>query len=432
MNLTNSSHIDRRSFLRAMGTAGLGASSLPLIGGLSAARQARAQTTGVKRVVFVYTTNGAPKGLWLPNGETMNLSTLAFDGVKEVCNFREVSIPGSGHGNSRRCLGPLRWTQDWTSDTLDQQIASVIGAGTPFPSYALGVQTNPQELIGRRSGNSVPAQDDPGRAYEQLFGAGPAPDGATGGLDRKQRVMDMHRAALTSLKTRLGSFERQVLEANEEALAELEARLQASMQTPPDEACAAPAWNVNGYPASGAEAGNGAFALQSELQSDLIVAAFKCNVTNVFTLQLGWHQAVWYGHDTAFTGDHHNSCHSAPAVENAEMTNYLSRCVAYLIQRLVDEDDPAAPGTKLIDNTVLVQVTDMGDGQDHSGERGPSLVATRMPGFKRGTVTQGGSAYEVLEAVVEGMGLGAYKGTQLDTHKIWPAADGNVATDLLA
>lgn len=421
---------DRRSFLRMLGGAGVTATmarALPLVGGTLATR--RAHASGVKRVVFVYTPNGAPKGLWLPNGSTMNLSTQAYDGVKSVCNFREVSVVGSGHGNQRKCLGELRWSQDWTGDSIDQQIASVIGTTTPFPSYALGVQTNASELIGRKSGSSVPAQDDPGRAYQQLFGG--TPPAGDAGISRKQRVMDLHRDALRGLRTQLDGFERELLDANEQALTELEARLQAASTPPADATCSAPAWNENGYPTTGSNAGNGAFALQSELQSDIITAAFRCGITNVFTLQLGWHQATWFGHDTNFSGDHHNSCHAAPATDNAEMTNYLSRCVAYLIQRLMDEDDPGSPGNKLIDSTVVVQVTDMGDGQDHSGGRGPSMVATRMPSFQQGTVTSGGNNYEVLEAVVEGLGLGAHKGTNVDAHAIWPAAGGSVATDIL-
>jgi hypothetical protein len=69
---------------------------------------------------------------------------------------------------------------------------------------------------------------------------------------------------------------------------------------------------------------------------------------------------------------------------------------------------------------------------DHSGEVGPSMIATRLPGFKQGTVTRGGNNLMVLEAVVEGLGLGAYKGMSAATHKIWPYARGMVATDPLA
>jgi hypothetical protein len=114
------------------------------------------------------------------------------------------------------------------------------------------------------------------------------------------------------------------------------------------------------------------------------------------------------------------------------MTNYLSGIVAYLVRRLLEEDDPAVPGTKMLDNTGVVQVTDMGDGQDHSGGDGPNLIATRMPSFRTGEATRGGTNLQVLEAVAEGLGLGAHKGEDVNTHAIWPCAGGQVATDILA
>ncbi|MEO1234991.1 MAG: DUF1552 domain-containing protein, partial [Myxococcota bacterium] len=350
---------------------------------------------------------------------------------QSVCHFREVQVNGSGHGNARKCMGALRWSRDWTSDTIDQQIASVLGTSSPYTSYALGVQTNTQNLVTRRGGSAIPAQNDPAAAYSQLFGAPPPNQDRSGLLARKTSIMDLHREALSELKTKLGTFELQTLESHETALAAVKARITESLTTEPAEGCTNPAWNAGGYPTSPPAGGPGVFAHQAELQSDIIAAAFRCGLTNVMTLQLGWHQATWYGHDTSFRGDHHNSCHGAGAMENAEMTNYLSRCVAYLVQKLLDEDDPAVPGTKLLDNTVVVQVTDMGDGRDHSGGNGPNVIATRMPSFRVGQATRGGDNYQLLEAVVEGLGLGAYKGTNVDTDKIWPCADGQVETAVL-
>ena len=425
-------NVRRRDFLSMLSRAGVGAAlckAAPLVGGLMATRQAHAQAR-VVRAVFVYTPDGAPNGLWLPSGSTLNVATQAYEGLQSICNFREVEVIGSGHGLARKCLGELRWSQDWTSDTIDQQIASVISANMPYESYTLGVQANPQEAIGRKSGDSVPPQNSPTTAYEQLFGGAPPATDAKGFLTRKQSVMDINKAALTELKGKLGAFERQTLERHEASLRQVEQRLIDSVNFEPAEGCESPAWNGSGYPTDGGE--GVPFLHTAELQSDIIVAALQCGITNVMTLQLGWHQATWYGHDTNYSGDHHGSCHAAPAADNAEMTNYLSRCVAYLVNRLVQEDDPAVPGTKLIDNTVLVQVTDMGDGQDHSGGNGPNMIATRMPGFKQGTVSSGGTHYEVLEAVVEGMGLGQFKGTDEGAHKIWPCAGGLVAEELLA
>jgi hypothetical protein len=424
------SHESRREFLKFVGRAGLGAAALgaaPLLRGL-VTNKARAQSGGVKRVVFVYTPGGAPRGLWLPNGSSLNTATQAFDGLQDLCNFREVQVLESGHGLARKCLGKLRWDQDWTGDTIDQQIASVLSDSTPYPSYVLGVQTNTEDYVVRRAGAAVPAENSPAAAYQQLFG-GAAPSTDTAGyLAQQQSVMDINRAALTELKDRTGELGR-AFDAHAEALDELEQRIVDTAMTPRAEGCDSPAWNAGGYDTSGDT--SVPFLHTAELQSDIVVAALQCGLTNVMTLQLGWHQQVWYGHDTAYTGDHHSSAHAAAPEDNAEMTNYLSRCVAYLVRRLVESDDPAVPGTKLIDNTVLVQVTDMGDGRDHSGEVGPSMLATRMPGFKQGTVTRGGNNLMVLEAVVEGLGLGAYKGTDPGAHRIWPCADGQIATDLL-
>ncbi|MEM6731591.1 MAG: DUF1552 domain-containing protein [Myxococcota bacterium] len=422
----------RRRFLEMVtkaGAAGLMAS--PLVGGLMYTRSAHAQG-GVKRAVFVYTTNGSPNGLWLPSGTQLNMATQAYEGLQSLCNFREVEVINSGHGNPRKSLGTLRWGSDWTGDTIDQQIASVLSANTPYQSYMLGVQADPSQGVSRRGGDLVPVQNSPAAAYQQLFGTAPPTSDAAAFLSRKRSVMDVNKSALDELRGRLGAFEKATLDKHETSLLELEARLVASANREVAEGCDSPAWNANGYDTQGPTGGDqGVFRHQADLQSDIIVAALQCGLTNTMTLQLGWHQATWYGHNTAFTGDHHNSCHGASAEQNAEMTNYLSACVAYLVERLAAEDDPAVPGTKLIDNTVVVQVTDMGDGQDHSGGDGPNMIATRLPGFKQGTVSRGGTNLQMLESVVEGLGLGAFRGENRDVHRIWPHGDGVAIGDVL-
>ena len=431
-NTKTSMNPSRREFLRLVSCTGASAALLraaPLVAGLLSNRAAQAQSAAVKRVVFVYTPGGAPKGMWLPNGKALNAATQAFEGLQDLCNFREVSVKESGHGLARKCLGELRWESEWSGDTIDQQVASLLGETTPYPSYVLGVQTGTEDHISRRAGASVPAENSPAAAYQQLFSGAGSSDDKAARLARERSVMDINRAALVELKARSGDLTR-AFDEHAAALDDLEKRLVQVSTQPPTEGCAQPTWNAQSYPSTGDT--SVPFLHSAELQADLIVAALRCGLTNVMTLQLGWNQQSWSAHDTVYKGDHHSSAHAAQAHENAEMTNYLSRCVAYLVRALVATDDPAVPGTKLIDNTVLVQVTDMGDGRDHSGDVGPSMLATRMTGFKQGTVSQGGSNLMVLEAVVEGLGLGAYKGTDMSAHKIWPCAGGQITTELLA
>lgn len=425
----------RRNFLAMLASAGISESTLKassLVGGLMATRFAHAQNS-VQRVVFVYTSNGAPNGLWLPKGKTLNAATLAYEGLQDLCHFREVAeIVNSGHGQAHKCLGELRGGSDNLSDTIDQQIAACIGTATPYQSYALGVQTVANEVISRKAGGFIPCENSPATAYKKLFGGSEASGNY---LERRKNILDHHRQELRALRNSLGAFEKETLDAHEVSLNAIQTRIEKISGTQVSAQCKAPAWNANGYDTKGpAPDGElGLFGPQAELQADIIVAALQCGLTNVMTLQLGTDQGSWYGHDTQFKADYHSSCHAAKPKEYAEMTNYLSRCVAYLVRRLRDSDDPAVPGTKMLRNTLVVQVTDMGNGQDHSAGSGPNMIATQMPAFKVGQATSStGNNYHVLEAVVEGLGLAQFKGKDQHLHKIWPCGGGIVDTAILS
>lgn len=424
-------HQQRRHFLNMLSKAGIASALLnasSLVGGLMATRFAHAQG-GIKRVIFVYTPNGAPKGKWLPaNLGTMNDATKAYLPVSSYCNFVPVEIVNSGHGQASKCLSEMRFDL-WSSplgDTIDQQIARCIGINMPFQSYFLGVQTAGVDLISRKSGSPIPSEDSPAAAYQKLFGTSSASD-----LNPKINVLDLHRDALNGLKNKMGSFEKNLLETHEASLASLQNRL-----TSLRNACASPVWNANGYNTQGPAVNGekGIFKQQAELQADIIVAALSCGLTNVITLQLGNTQADWYGYGTNCKSTHHNAGHTLDITGYSELTNQLSGCVAYLIKKLIDTPDPAVPGTRLINNTVLLQVTDMGDGTDHSGANGPNLLATAMPGFKSGKIfTQNnGNNLQLLEGIVAGLGLSQYLGTDPLTAKIWPCAGGQPNYNILS
>ena len=425
----------RRDFLSMVSKAGFSASALSgslLASGMLANRFAHAQG-GVKRFCAVWAGNGSPNGAWLPNGTQMNDATRSLEGVKEVCNFREVNIVRGGHGNIHKALGSLRGGSDWTADTVDQQIASVIGTTTPYQSYQLGVhaiRSCCNEVMGRKGGRRIPPQINPRNAYSALFGGNIPVNNVNNVLAKKQSILDVNREALKRLQTKLGQFEREMLESHVDSLDKLEKRIIASSDPQPDmqEACKSPSWNANGY---GTDT-RAAFGHQTELQMDNIINAFACGLTNVMTLQLGNDQGDWNPVGTNFRNNYHNSCHAASFPNYVELNRYLNARFAYLIRGLMDRDDPAVPGTKMIDNTVVYFVTDMGDGRSHSGANGPNLVASRMPGFKNYSATKGGDNRHMIDAVTIGMGLEQYMGTNKNTHKIWPHGGGTVATQILA
>jgi len=428
----------RRDFLSMVGRSGISSWALRsslLVSGLLANRFALA-SGGVKRFVAVWGTMGSPHGLWLPRDNKLNTCTAPFSGIQGACNFREASVVYSGHGNMIKALGSSRYAQDWTGDTLDHQIASVIGLTTPLRSYALGVQTESQieQSISRKNGQLVLPQNSPLEAYRALFAGEPRSNSSVHLLARRQSVLDANLESLKGVKKKLGQFERETLDQHMESIESLEKHLSARGSTNKhEENCESPTWNANGYETKAPEGEDrGDFGQQCELQADVLVKAMACGISNVFTLQLGDDQGSWLPTGTRYKRSYGNSAHSAPYSAYIEVNTFLMSRVAYLIRALVNHDDPAVPGTKMIDNTVVYYASNMGYGPTDSSADGPHVVATGMPGFKHGTATRGGNNREILDAITVGMGLGEYMGTDVDTNKIWPHGNGKIANDILA
>lgn len=411
---------ERRKFFGMVGKAGVSAGLLrasPFIAGIFANRYAQAAGAMSKRVIFVYTPDGAPGGLWLPSGSgssmTLNSATKAYESVKTYCAFRSATMArGGGHGNTHQVLGTGSYDQDWKGDTMDVQIGTLYGQTSPFANVALGVQSNVgnQGLIGRKSGQAFPSEDSPAAAYKRLF-SGASSGGSTGGTDPNaalKSVLELNQQALSSLKTKLGTLEKDRLDAHASALTRISSRLSAS-ETSTSGSCGSVNYNPSGYPTDGGTAN--AFRGQAELQAEILVQAMACGLTKVATLQLANHQATWVGHNTTYKNDHHQSCHAAGKPEQAEMVNYLSGCVAFLIQRLAAVSDPVNGG-KMIDHTLVVQVSDMGDGADHSAGNAPNMIAggSGFATFKRGSVGTADNNEAMLAAVPVLLGIEASVG----------------------
>lgn len=427
----------RRRFLEFAGKSGISGYALKtssLLAGLMANRYAQANTnSAVKRVVFVYTPLGTPNGLWLPNGNVLNEATLAFEGLQPVCHFHETQVVDAGFGQIWKAIAEVRYVQDWTSDSIDHQIAKALGTATPFPTLHFGVQTL-FDSFSRKNLQAVRHLDDPAQTYEVLFGAAGGPAHFQRNA-QKSNILDAHLQALDCSRTQLSSAERVAIEQYENSLNALKTKLENSQVN--TQACTQPPWNSQGIslPPNG-QGSQPPFAEQAYLQAETLCHALACGLTNVATLQLGDDQGSFFPHDTRFRGDMHQSCHTGSLRDYAEVVNYLSRCIAYLIKKLAEQDDPAVPGTKLLDNTLVVQVSSQGDGDFHTGDTGPFLIATRMPAFKTGLATPYATSADThlraLQTVAVGLGLEQFIGKE-SHHCIWPCGErwGGVDTRLL-
>ncbi len=390
---------ERRRFLDMVGKAGISSpilKSSSLVGGLMANRYALAQNQDYTntRVVYVYLNSGAQNHTWLPDSPSnMNIVTQPYGpqgyDVAGICNFRQVNVMAEGHSNATQALG----IPGYGIPTMDTRIAGVLGATSPFGGIYLGSQATTQGVLCSTIG---PCEDNPATAFQKLFQTAPPPVAGVTPDTTYLKVFEAQQNALASIKNKLSQDERERLDTHGGALEKIENRIKASLEVsdePTQSACVEPGINHEDNIQS-----------RGKAQADIIVAALQCGLTKVATLQLGNHQGDWYGHNTAYKGDAHNSCHSSGPETNDEMVRYLSDVPAYLLQRLMQENGP--DGKKLIETTVFVQVTCMGNGRDHSRENGPFIVASQLPGFNNSFSSfSAGTTEDLNGAIPKGMGI---------------------------
>lgn len=375
-NKERSHNRERRRFLDMIARAGVSTSLLkasPFAAGMFASRFASAQANLNKRVVFMYLPNGAPNGMWMPTSQTeMNICTRAYAPVAQYCEFHEVDMARSGHGTTHNSMAAYGSAN--TRDTLDSTLATENFPTAPYRIIRAGVQGNGGPSFCREAGQQAIHTDGAQRLYQSIFSGSPPPNNND---DSYKRVVQMGRYALDNLKTKLGVEEYRRFETHLSSLDEIERSIEAA-NSPSDlgEACKTPP--VHAYD-------SGHFIDEGKAASDIVIAALKCGLTNVATVMLSDDQAGWLAGErglpynlTNMGLNHHNYAHSGNDTHTANMVGLLSEIPAYFIEQLAKTEGP--DGDLLINSTIFVQVTDMGDGMHHPNAA-PFLLASGMPGF---------------------------------------------------
>lgn len=392
---------ERRNFLEMIGKTGIATSALKassLLGGVMAARYAAAAGEK-KRVIYCYVHSGVPAGTWLPSSaSSMNISSQHYgpqgQNVAELCHFRTVDTEVNGHGGARQALGaPDR------GRTVDNDMASILGASTPYSRIYLGSNGQGSGLGDNFiiSSSGLP-QDDPGQAFKTYFQTTPPDDNDGTYL----KSFQAQYAAIEPIKNKLSSEEQHRMEEHFIWLKKIEDRLTTQIENGgPDLESCSPAqptnYNDDTHPA---------MVEHGKIQGDILVAALKCNLTNVGVLQIGAHNGggwTFFSNGVNYNG--HDAAHSAPAGTFQRMMTAAMEIPAYIIKRLSEETD--SDGAPLIQSTAFVQVTCMGSGLSHNSTGAPFLLATQMPGFSGGFSRKNTSSTgrHFHAAVAQGMGI---------------------------
>jgi hypothetical protein len=411
-------------------------------------RALHAQNSVPKRLVLVFTPDSNPPEWW-PTGSgsefTLNEPLADFAGLETemlVPRRLDHSWTYDNHHTAgivqlftggRFDNGTNRFADGPSVDQYLLQNTEIRG-GTRRASIHVSVddgRTDHRHVISYTgSGQPVPCEVSPTRAFNNFFEgvtfgqaapAAPAPTSAGPTLESQldRKILEVNQADLRYLQRFLGADEKARLELHVEALAELEKNIAASQTAPTSPTSVGGTCSetdTSGFRNSLNDAVT--VARWAEINADLIVNAFTCDVTRVASYQFsfsGGHHEGLLGFRQSWHDDiaHVSQTNDSVNVNGEAMTtraafNRFSRFwyghVAALAKKL--QAIPEGDGS-MLDNTLIYCGVESGTNHSHDpNDMQYLLVGGRNLGFQVGQALDVGrqSAHRLHVAVLNAFG----------------------------
>jgi hypothetical protein len=358
---------------------------------------------------------GAEKNMWSPaqvgrNFDLTPSSLSALDGFRDhltiVSNtdvrnaeaFEAPEIGGDHFRSSAVFLTQMHPRQTQGSDvrvgtSLDQYYAQKFGQDTAIPSLQLCIENVDQaggcsygyscvytDSISWASPNEpLPMVRDPRTVFDMLFGVGATPQDRAERRREDRSILDWITEDMTRLRNTLGASDRARLSAYLEDIREIERRIQR-----------VEAQNASGEPRElpGAPVGvPDSFEEHIKLMFDLQAVAFASDITRVFAFKLGRDASNRVFADSGVATGFHSASHHGEREDRvtafARINRYHISMLPYVLDKL--RRTPDGDGT-LLDNTMLIYGSPMGNSNVHNHKRCPLIVAGHAGGQLKGGV----------------------------------------------
>jgi len=377
----------RRNFLRGVAATSLLA---PFATDLVSGAQRKAYAASPKRVMFVYVPDGCIPEKWHATGSergfTLPDMTAPLTPIKDHLVFLSGLTMYSGGATHE---GGIAKVLTGVSDvSLDVFLGQQLGKDTPHRSLQLGVGSTFQNGSGSMSfigaGQPVNPDDDPLNAFSRVFGN--VGGGAEQDLAARQKksVLDAALSDLNALRTRLGNTEKGKLDTHLESLREVERRITGNAVA----ACDIANFNSVGFVNSGQDYypktyhREDKFQTVSRLQMDLAVLSLSCGATRVASLMFSHPVSPTHLLDTGVGTANHDASHygdptSGTARDFVTLKRWFMDEFVYLIEKM--DATPDGAGT-LLDNTLVLLCSELGDGNRHDHDNMPFVLAGRAGG----------------------------------------------------
>jgi hypothetical protein len=439
-------HISRRQVLRGMGVT----VALPFLEAMVPARvsaQSARPKVRLAAIEMVHgsagaTKIGAEKNMWAPAqvGRAFDLTPSSLSpleplrdhltiisntDVRNAEAFEAPEIGGDHFRSSAVFLTQMHPRQTQGSDvrvgtSLDQYYAQKFGQDTAIPSMQLCIE-NVDQAGGCSYGYScvytdsiswasptepLPMVRDPRTVFDMLFGVGATPQDRAERRREDRSILDWITEDMTRLRNTLGATDRARLGEYLEDIREIERRIQR-----------VEAQNSSGEPRElpGAPVGvPDSFEEHIKLMFDLQAVAFASDITRVFAFKLGRDASNRVFADSGVSTGFHSASHHGDREDRimafARINRYHLSMLPYFLDKL--RRTPDGEGT-LLDNTLVIYGSPMGNSNVHNHKRCPLVLAGHAGGQLKGGVhikaADGTPMANAMLSMMQMLGLDAEK-----------------------
>ena len=412
-------HLSRRTMLRGVGAT----VALPFLEAMLPAGRAYAKSAAAGKVRFAAiemvhgsagaTVVGTEKHMWSPaaTGGAFDLSPTSMRALEpfrehltiisntDVRNAEAFELPEIGGDHFRSSavfLTQAHPRQTQGSDvragtSIDQHYAQKFGQETPIPSMQLCIE-NVDQAGGCSYGYScvytdtiswasaeepLPMIRDPRVAFDQLFGVGATAEERAIRRKEDKSILDWVTTEIARLQKTLGPVDRARLSDYLDDVREIERRIRkVETLNSSGEQRALPGAPI-GVPDS--------FSDHVKLMFDLQAVAFASDITRVFSFKMGRDASGRvYPESGVSTGFHPASHHQGRedrVTEFAKINAYHVSLIPYFLDKL--KQTPEGDGT-LLDQTLVMYGSPMGDSNVHNHKRCPLFLAGHAGGQLKG------------------------------------------------
>ncbi len=358
------------------------------------------------RAAWFYVPNGIDMRNWTPRAEgplTELPSILApLDPMKRdililsnlTANWGRPLLAGAGdHG--RACAAYMTGMEVHRTAgadlkvgvSADQIIARAIGDKTKLPSLEIGLEEARQagncdngyscaycyNMAWRTESQPLPPISDPRQLFERLFGTDIAepPAAHARRMMMRQSILDQVMDDAQKLESNLGPDDRRKLDEYLSSVREIERQVERAEK---DSAVDPGIERPYGVPPE--------FPDYFSLMADMLLAAFKADITRVSTVMIGREGSVRPYPEIGISDGHHPLTHHRGNLEMLDKVRQINSLHLKLFADFLTKLKATKEGdSNLLDQSMIVYGSGLSDGNSHMHDQLPTVLAGRGGNF---------------------------------------------------